>query len=968
MKSVGSFGDFYQAVHGYRPYEWQDRLAKTVEEGGWPGAISAPTGAGKTCVIDVAVWHLARSVAQKPRRAPTRIVFAVNRRVVVDQAFARAQKISKALAEGGQDILDNVGSALRGLSGTHEDEALHVEELRGGLPREDDWARTPAQPSVLCTTVDQLGSRLLFRGYGISSGMAPIHAGLLGEDALILLDEAHLSDAFSETLRGVGRWRDERESALGLPWAVCRLTATPRQDEPVFGLTEAERTEPQIARRLRAKKPAALLEVKSDEEDTIVAAFVEAANQAACDVASEDPVIGIVVNRVGLARSVLDRLTEQSGDTTIDAILLTGRTRPVERDRLIAEYEPSLSGHRPSGAGPLFVVATQCIEAGADFDFDGLVTEIAPLDSLVQRFGRLARSGNRNDRPAPALILATKVDIAARTDDPVYGKQMKLTWDWLKGISAQEKRGKATIDVVDFGLNALGPIIASDSSAVGCMSAAKPAPFLRQVDAEFLSMTSPRPSPDPAIELFIHGEPQIARDISVVWRADLELRDIEDEERGAAIVLALRPLPGEALQVPIWAARRWLARQSSSDLADIDGREPEHKDKGSPARKVLLYRGRDAEVVNGKELRPGDTIVVPAAYGGCDRFGWNPNSDAAVADVADLAALPFSRKWLRIRLHRALWSALRAKQPDVPAYSDLMPAISAYSQSHTVARAIVSAIGPEHMGSSSILIRLLNALADRKISALPLRPYATNDVDEDEEAAGLILVAGPQTLQTSEDDASSFTRPETLASHRESVAVHAGAYSRRIGLKQGLSKTIEEAGRLHDDGKADMRFQAWLRAIAGNDFARGEPLAKSGVVGTLDKAVRRASGLPNQWRHEVLSVDLALERVESLGDECDPELLIWLVGTHHGQGRPFFIHEDPWDHLQRDVFGISLPGQPGPHRLDFEWRGLDWPSLFHRLRRRYGIWGLAYLEAVMRLADHRASEAAVFSPSEGAQT
>ncbi|SMH39041.1 hypothetical protein [Azospirillum agricola] len=136
-------------------------------------------------------------------------------------------------------------------------------------------------------------------------------------------------------------------------------------------------------------------------------------------------------------------------------------------------------------------------------------------------------------------------------------------------------------------------------------------------------------------------------------------------------------------------------------------------------------------------------------------------------------------------------------------------------------------------------------------------------------------------------------------------------------------------------------------------------LAKSGRA--LPRNARERANLPEKWRHEALSVRLALHMPERLDRAADPDLVLWLVGTHHGHGRPLFPHADPDDKGTRAdlpaILGIpaELPAGPGPQSLGFDRGGLDWPGLFERLKARYGVWELARLEAILRLADHHAS-------------
>jgi len=961
------FGDFFKAIHGHPPFPWQQRLLMCLAETDiWPDVLDLPTGTGKTAALDIAVFHLALR-ADDPSRAAIRIGLVVDRRLVVDAAHDRACAIASALRSDERrqpPVVKAVAARLRGLAGERE-QPLVAARLRGGAPLEHIWTRSPSQPTVLCSTVDQVGSRLLFRGYGVSDRMKPIHAGLLGEGSLILLDEAHLSEPFRQTvtaIRQIGR--------AGVKNVL--LTATPGvAAERPFRLSEEDRAHPELCKRIRTAKPTRLIQAPKSVPESAFAKEAAAMMERLMQTSTPSPAVGVVVNRVALARAIFDALRTDPGR---DAILMIGRARGVDRDLIAERLRPFITGAKSrKGAKPTFIVATQCLEVGVDLDLDGLVTQAASLDALRQRFGRLNRAGRSVE--AEGCILALPADIAKRTVDPVYGDRIRNTWNAL--TDAATKTGlDFSSEVLD---EMLGPV------AVPLSAPRADAPVVMPAYLELWAQTAPVPACDPEVGLFLHGAEKAEADVSVVWRDDVleaEVRQKKDDRQAAANLSARLawspPRSGEMLQLPIAAARHWLltgasVAEASSGIADVPQRgtseEARVPGKGRPAFRWAGPEDSRTGFVGPSRLLPGDLIIVPAAYGGCDEFGWKPSCSAAVSDVGDKCALPYRAHRYAVRLRSSrfgddvgIWlrvSKVLAQSEDMGDQDLLDHLLDALRP-----EASLSEDESSSAGTIKSARRSLKTLKGAK-GALERVPYGSDPGD------GMVLVAPrgvrdadpPKGLApTTEQDSFSqgFGRPVSLDSHGRHVADLTEVMANALRFEAGTTSDLRLAAWLHDAGKADPRFQVFLSG-GGNPWntpdAADQVLAKSGRP-TAPGAWSR-SGLPDRWRHEALSVQMARAHPK-FASANDPALVLWLIGTHHGRGRPFFGFTDANPQRPLPALGLSAGAidteAPGPHSPAFDFEGFDWPALADDLRKRYGVWRLALYEAVIRLADHRASE------------
>ncbi|MFN7925866.1 MAG: type I-U CRISPR-associated helicase/endonuclease Cas3 [Bryobacteraceae bacterium] len=898
------FSQFCEEVHGHRPFRWQQRLLAQVLAEGWPRAIAMPTSAGKTSILDLAVFLLAleADLAPESRKAALRTFLVIDRRVVVDQAFEHAHKLEQALAARNGDATRQVADRLAKISGGSA--PLKAVQLRGGITQDKSWIDAPTRPLLCVSTVDQFGSRLLFRGYGVTERQRPVHAALTGMDSLLIVDEAHLSQPFRDTVEAMQRFQEKCQRSVGPGLRMVEMTATPRSSERVFGLDDSEDLKDKpLADRWSASKVALLREPQKLEEEAV---------RLARQFRREDgaKVIGIVVNRVDSAREIWRQLSEKRKDGE-EAILLTGRTREHDRTALMEQWLEHIRAKRSRENGkPVYVVSTQTIEVGADLDFDALITEAAPIDALQQRFGRLDRLGQSGASKGAVLLRK-----GTEEKDPIYGSKLGETWKWLRDNAEDAGAERA----LDFGVLALrGKLTAEDRRRLGAES--EGGPILFPAHVETWVQTNPTPDPDPDVAPFLHGRDAMnVADVQIVWRADL---DETNPDEWAATVKAAPISSGEALPLPIGTAKAWLAEKKPGVVADLEGRAGESSEEEAKERPFLVWMGVDRTEF-GDRLFPGATIVVPASYGGCDDFGWDPKSKTPAKDIGD-----------------ECWNK-RAEQGRAKPRQRMHPNLG-HAELVATAQGLTEAEDPDE-------IRELFARFSG-YSKFKWQAYPGGFVIE----GSRIKMAPPdeEPFEFEGEDGGAFTGSGSLEGHTTLVEMVARTFGRV--LPEDLRADVELAARFHDTGKLDSRFQAWLRGQRA-DSGDKAPLAKSEKdVSNFERTrLRKLAEYPENARHEFVSVAL-IDSNGALAKARDPELVRHLIGSHHGWGRPFapVWNDGEPERIEAEFRDALLNADTAPklHRIDSGWADQFW-----RLVDRYGAWGLAYLETVLRRADSVAS-------------
>ncbi|KAB2930579.1 MAG: type I-U CRISPR-associated helicase/endonuclease Cas3 [Leptonema illini] len=876
------FAKNFSLVTGNSPFPWQEKLFSEFTKNAFRRTCPIPTGLGKTSVI--AIWLLALVYQAREGQKndfPRKIVYVVNRRTVVDQATREIEKIRESLTKNPE--LHSIKEVLQSLSLNASPEFLSISTLRGQFADNGEWREDPARPAVIIGTVDMIGSRLLFSGYGCGFKTKPLNAGFLGQDTLLVHDEAHLEPAFQELLHSIEF--EQKSCGEFRHFHVMELTATSRtankSDDSL--LTDDDRKHPIVKKRIEAKKGLQfhpIMERKGTVDKVIRLAEQYFESQKA---------ILIFLHRLEDVEKVVLNLRNKK----IRTETLTGTMRGLERDRL-ASANPIFARFLPESqiapqSGTVFLVCTSAGEVGVNISADHMICDLTPLDSMIQRFGRVNRFGEgeaiidivhvKHDGKDVAPAEEAESESEEKTDKrPPYDLACERTLSLLARLPAR----------ADARLNA-SPIALSSIPPADRLDAYAPHPIILQAsdilfDQWSLTTVKGKMPGRPPVADWLHGVAEwVPPETHVAWRTEVSILtpDLLDYYPANEILEDYPLKPHELL--------RDRSDRIFAHLEKIAKREPE-------LTVWLVDTAGQVSIVSIKEITRRDkqkkaivnldncTILLPPAAGSLENGLLNGETpfkeeQASQYDVADL--------WLDDK-------------------------------------------GNPRRGRS---------WDDDKISQ-GMRFIRIIDTNKAQDEEGEVTDASPSRRRYwnwyvrprfADDDGSHTSQiKQELSNHLQLAEKSAKLLADRLGLDEPEAMAVCLATRWHDLGK---NRSIWQRSIGNRDYP-AIILAKSG---------REKAPLPlNHYRHELGSLmDVHKDPDFHKLDSNVQDLVLHLIATHHGRGRPHFPEEETYDPNHEDLRCQIVVSEI--------------PRRFGRLQRKYGRWGLAYLESLVRAADAIAS-------------
>ena len=600
------FATVFKELTDHLPLPWQSRLYDRLYAGDIPSVCAIPTGLGKTMVIPIWLIALKHQQAAGQGTLPRRLVYIINRRTVVDQATEVVEQIlgRQDMLIGGDQVVDQATEVVEQIQKKWTDPPA-VSTLRGELADNGEWRKDPSRPAIIVGTIDMVGSKLLFNGYGDGPYWRVHHAGLVGQDTLWVHDEAHITPAFSALLHCIAN--EQKECHEMRPIHVMELTATPRSDHDVLGLEDDDRDHPIVKARINAEKIVKLHEVEKSKKGARIVELARRHASAKVLIYVQTPrEVKAIANKLGRDRRIA---------------ILNGRMRGYERDRMTTDnkvYRKFLDSES-SVDDSIYLVCTSAGEVGIDIDADHMVCDMSSMDSLIQRLGRVNRRGGKQ----------AQVDIVYAEEEEKTPS--KVTCDIVKGWCEFNGSFNGSPKELRNLLSEIADTVLDDAFS----STAKPPP-LDDIILDEWSMTSVRDIPSRQnVQQYLHGKEPYIPMVHVAWRQEIDIFEEYWDRDERTLIQWFRMCPvrsRERLQVPLSEAKKEISKMAGPAVCI---------DTAGNAVWIEKLEGIDQDV-------SGCTLVVSPKSGGLDDRGMLDISGKKVLDVAVAAfgGEPERGRWL----------------------------------------------------------------------------------------------------------------------------------------------------------------------------------------------------------------------------------------------------------------------------------------------------------------------------------
>ncbi len=343
-------------------------------------SLTAPTGSGKTLTIFMFANLLRKKIFSRTQRNP-RIIYVSPFLSIIDQ---NAEVISKCLG------IDNYKKQSP-LMITHH----HLAPLVYEDDSSESYSNSMSQlliegwnAEVIVTTMVQfletlIGSR--------ASSLRKLH-NIVG--SIVILDEVQSIDYKHWQL--IHDCLEFLANECGT--IIILMTATQplifKKDE-AFELFDLDKKEKNLLGNdsvLSAER----IDLKVDLDGQSVEELVCKIQKIIDDNSNKS--ILIIMNTIFSSTVVFDSITVNKGEK----YYLSSMIVPFERHQRI-----KLVSEQLNNGDRVILISTQVVEAGVDFDFDILIRDLAPIDSIIQAAGRCNRNGKRSSYDSPVFVYAT---------------------------------------------------------------------------------------------------------------------------------------------------------------------------------------------------------------------------------------------------------------------------------------------------------------------------------------------------------------------------------------------------------------------------------------------------------------------------------------------------------------------------------------------------------------------------------